>query len=104
MLLIVPFLICSPVIRLAAPADVVASIDYRELSYRLDRPVRGVAYDSRPPRLLAAVEGAEWFIAVKGLYARRQGLADRLVAAYPARFTRVFSNDAVDVYRVEPAG
>ncbi|MBC7638718.1 MAG: hypothetical protein H7231_02925, partial [Rhodoferax sp.] len=85
-----------------APPDAVASIDYRELHFRLVRPVRGVGYDSRPPRLLAATGGADWFIAVKGLYARRQGLADRLVGAYPARFSKVFSNDVVDVYRVEP--
>ena len=80
----------------------IASVDYRELSYRLDRPVLPVRYDRRPEVLLGdtAGAGAQWFVALRGLYGRRSGLADTVVGAYPDRFTRVWTNGTVDVYEI----
>ena len=54
---------------------------------------------ARPPG-----SGAEWFVSLRGLYGRREGLADALVGAYPDRFTQVWSNGTVDVYAIDRAG
>jgi hypothetical protein len=85
-----------------AADEQIASVDYREISYRLDRPVLPVRYDRTPAVLLAdtAGAGAEWFVSLRGLYGRREGLADTLVGAYPDRFAPVWSNGTIDVYRV----
>jgi hypothetical protein len=85
-----------------AADEQIASVDYREISYRLDRPVLPVRYDRTPEVLLAdtAGAGAEWFVSLRGLYGRREGLADTLVGAYPDRFAPVWSNGTIDVYRV----
>ena len=83
----------------------IASVDYRELSYRLDRPVLPVRYDRTPEVLLGdtADAGAEWLVALRGLYGRREGLADTVVGAYPDRFTPAWSNGTIDVYRIGSA-
>jgi hypothetical protein len=80
----------------------IASVDYRELSYRLDRPVLPVRYDRDPELLLGdtAGAGAQWFVALRGLYGRRAGLADTVVGAYPDRFRQVWTNGTVDVYEI----
>lgn len=82
----------------------IASVDYREISYRLDRRVLPVRYDRSPQVLLAdtAGAGAQWFVTLRGLYGRREGLADILVGTYPDRFTPVWSNGTIDVYEIGP--
>ncbi len=84
------------------PGEQIASVDYRELSYRLARPVLPVRYDRRPKVLLGdtAGAGATWFVSLRGLYGRRTGLADTVVGAYPDRFTQVWTNGTVDVYEI----
>jgi hypothetical protein len=83
--------------------ETIASLDYRELSYRLGRPVQPIGYDRSAEGLFAQTVGrdADWLITLRGLYGRREGLADTVVGAYPDRFVPAYSNPAIDVYRIQ---
>ncbi len=82
----------------------IASLAYRELALRLDRPVLPLGYTSDTAALWSASggRGARWFVNLTTLYPRRARHARRLVAAYPDRFERVFRNDEVAIYRIRP--
>ncbi len=82
--------------------DAIASFDYREIAYRLDRPVLPLGYTTDPQALWAASggRGADWLVSVRGLYARRAGLTDALVSAYPDRFRKVYDTQRIVVYAV----
>jgi hypothetical protein len=85
-----------------APNESMVSLDYRELSYRLERPVHALPYTRDPEMLLLATRqaDAQWLVALQGLYSRRENIAARLVDAYPDQFRQVYSNGLVVVYRI----
>ena len=85
-----------------APGDDIASFDYRALAYRLDRRVLPLGYTTDPQALWAASggRGADWLISIRGLYARRAGLTEALVSAYPDRFHKVYATQRIVVYAI----
>ena len=87
------------------PDDVVASMDYRELAYRLDRTVLPIPYTTDPEVLWEATggAGADYLVSLRGLYGDREGIVDALVSDRPARFRKVYATDRVLVFRLTPA-
>ena len=85
-----------------APGDEIASFDYRALAYRLDRRVLPLGYTTDPHALWAASggRGADWLVTIRGLYARRAGLTDALVSAFPDRFRKVYATPRIVVYAI----
>lgn len=86
------------------PDEAIASLDYRELAFRLDQPVVPMSYTTDADVLLDQAEEAEWFVALEGLTPRRVPPVRALLRAYPERFeeartfgrARVYRNVAVD--------
>ena len=87
-----------------APDDVIASLDYRELAYRIDRPVAPIPYTSDPDALWEASggAGAEFVVSIRGLYGARARHTDTLVSAFPDRFHNVYANDRIHVFAITP--
>lgn len=81
----------------------IASLAYREIAYRLDRPVVPVPYTSEPETLRSVVGEAEWFVAVSDLYPQRDRVVRRLRDVLGDRLVHAHGSDRVDVYRVRPA-
>lgn len=80
--------------------EAIASLDYRELTLRLDRPVAPVPYTSDPQVLWAHVGEADWFIATRGLYAAREARTRDLLDAHGERLRLEFESGPVEAYRV----
>ncbi len=89
--------------RTAIPeSDVVASFAYREVAYRLDRPVVPLGYTGDMERLWgeASAAGARWLVVMPSLYGARGALEDRFVATFADRLRLVHDTATVDTYAV----
>jgi hypothetical protein len=84
--------------------DVVASFAYREVAYRLDRPVVALGYTSDLGSLLedADAAGARWLVVMPSLYRARGELEERFVAAFPERLRLAHDTPTVDTYELLP--
>lgn len=84
--------------------DVVASFAYREVAYRLDRPVLPLGYTSDLESLLedADAAGARWLVVMPSLYRARGQLEERFVAAFPQRLRLAHDTPTVDTYELLP--
>lgn len=82
--------------------EVVASFAYRELAYRLDRPVVPLGYTSDLDELMAAADraGARWLVVMPPLYQARGRLEEAFVAAFPERLVVVHDTPTVDTYEL----
>lgn len=80
----------------------IASLDYREFTWRLERTLIPVRYTSDPEELWAQTggSGAEWFVAIRGLYNAREARTRELLSAYPDRFEEAYANERVEVWRI----
>ena len=80
--------------------DVVASFAYREIAYRLDRPVVALGYTGDMDRLWREVAeaGADWLVVMPSLYGSRGALEDRFVATFADRLRLVHDTPTVDTY------
>ena len=90
--------------RVNIPADgAIASLDYREIGYRVDRRVVALGYSKDTDALLeATLDGdAEWFVQLTGLYGRRTAIAQGLIDAHPDTFELVFQSAGLDVYHIK---
>ena len=89
----------------AIPAgDTVASFAYREVAYRLDRPVVALGYTGDMERLWREVAGAgaRWLVVMPSLYGARGALEERFIAAFAERLTLVHDTPTVDTYAIAP--
>ena len=86
--------------------DVLASLDYREIAYRLDRPVLPLPYSTDDAELLRRMRAgdASWFVAYRDVYRRRSAVTRQLVRAQRDGLELAYRNDAVSVWRVIPEG
>ncbi len=84
--------------------DVVASFAYREVAYRLERPVVALGYTSDLQSLLedADAVGARWLVVMPSLYLARGQLEERFVAAFPDRLRLAHDTATVDTYELLP--
>lgn len=82
--------------------DVVASFAYREVAYRLDRPVAPLGYTSDVEALLADADeaGARWLVVMPPLYSARGRLEEAFVAAFPERLRLAHDTPTVDTYQL----
>jgi hypothetical protein len=82
----------------------VASFAYREVAYRLDRPVVALGYTSDLGSLLedADAAGARWLVVMPSLYRARGELEERFVAAFPERLRLAHDTPTVDTYELLP--
>ena len=90
--------------RVNIPADgAIASLDYREIGYRVDRRVVALGYSKDTDALLeATLDGdAEWFVQLTGLYGRRTAIAQGLIDAHPDTFELVFQSAGLGVYHIK---
>jgi hypothetical protein len=85
--------------------EVIASFDYRELAFRLDREVLPIGYTSDPDDLWAQTGGADadWVVAVRGLYHGREARLRDLLTAWPEAFELVHAEGRLEVYAVRSA-
>ena len=83
----------------------IASLDYRELAYRVDRAVVPLGYTRDPEALLDEIAqgDAEWFIRLGGLFGRRTSIAQGLLDARPELFELVFESSGLEVFRIKPS-
>ena len=86
------------------PGEVIASLDYRELAFRLDQPVQPMSYTTDPDVLWEQAAGAEWFVALEGLTPRRRPPVQALLTAYPERFGEARTFGRARVHRILTAG
>lgn len=84
--------------------DVVASFAYREVGYRLDRPVVPLGYTSDLGSLLDEADGAgaRWLVVMPSLYRARGELEERFLAAFPQRLRLAHDTPTVDTYELLP--
>ena len=84
--------------------DVVASFAYREVAYRLPRPVVALGYTSDVDQLLSTADeaGARWLVVMPSLYLARGQLEERFVAEHPGRLRLAHDTPTVDVYEIRP--
>lgn len=86
------------------PDETIASLDYRELAFRLDQPVRPMSYTTDPDVLWEQARGAEWFVALEGLTPRRRPPVQALLTTYPERFGEARTFGRARVHRILTAG
>lgn len=86
------------------PGDVVASFAYREVAYRLDRPVVPLGYTSDLGSLLDDADGvgARWLVVMPSLYRARGELEERFLATFPQRLRLAHDTPTVDTYELLP--
>ena len=86
------------------PGDVIASFAYREIAYRLDRPVVPFGYTSDLASLLDDADdaGARWLVVMPPLYRARGELEARFIAAFPDRLRLAHDTATVDTYELLP--
>lgn len=84
--------------------EVIASFAYREIAFRLDRPVVPLGYTSDLDVLLeeADAAGARWLIVMPALYGRRGALEKAFVDAFPERLRLAHETPTVQTYEVLP--
>lgn len=82
--------------------ETLASLDYRELAFRLDRPVRPMSYTTDPDVLLAQTAGADWLVVLEGLTPRRVPPVRALLTTYPDRFGPPRTFGRAHAYPIEP--
>ena len=84
--------------------DVVASLAYREVAYRLDRPVVPLGYTSDLGELMADADaaGARWLVVMPSLYRARGEIEAGLVTAFPERLRLAHDTATVDTYALLP--
>jgi hypothetical protein len=86
------------------PDDVIASFAYREVAYRLDRPVVPLGYTSDLRELVerADAAGARWLVVMPSLYRARGALETRFVTAFADRLRLAHDTATVDTYVLVP--
>jgi hypothetical protein len=84
--------------------EAIASFAYREVAYRLDRPVVPLGYTSDLDTLLAEADdaGARWLVVMPSLYGARGQLEQRFVAAFPERLRLAHETSTVLTFRLLP--
>ena len=84
--------------------DAIASFAYREVAYRLGRPVVPLGYTSDLASLLedADAAGARWLVVMPPLYRARGQLEERFLAAFPERLRLAHDTPTVDTYELLP--
>ena len=84
--------------------EVIASFAYREVAYRLDRPVVPLGYTSDLASLLEEADAAEarWLVVMPPLYSARGQLEERFLAAFPQRLRLAHDTPTVDTYELLP--
>lgn len=82
--------------------DVIASMAYREVAYRLDRPVEPLGYTTDVERLWdqALAADARWLVVMPSLYGSRGAIEERLVAAFADRLRLAHDTPTVDTYEI----
>jgi hypothetical protein len=84
--------------------DVLASLDYREIAFRIDRRVVPLPYSSDTEDLLRRVRagGSRWFVAYRDVYRRRSSVTRAFVRDHRDTLDLVYRNEAVSVWSVRP--
>ncbi len=84
--------------------EVIASFAYREIAYRLDRPVVPLGYTSDLDQLLGDADdaGARWLVVMPPLYRARGELEVAFIEAFPARLRLAHDTPTVDTYELLP--
>ena len=82
--------------------EAIASFAYREIAYRLDRPVVPLGYTSDMDELWrTALEGdARWLVVMPTLYGSRGALEQQFVAAFAERLRLAHDTATVDTYEI----
>jgi hypothetical protein len=82
--------------------EAVASLAYREVAYRLDRPVVALGYTTDMDELweLAAAGDARWLVVMPSLYGSRGAIENRLVATFADRLRLAHDTPTVDTYEL----
>lgn len=84
------------------PSATLASLDYRELAFRIDQPVVPMPYTTDPDVLLAQAAQADWLVVLEGLTPRRRPPVQALLSAYPDRFGEPRTFGRALAYPIEP--
>jgi len=81
----------------------IASLDYRELILRLDRPVMPLAYSSDTGMQIAQLERGDvkWLILCWHVFPLRGTYAKHIVEALGQKASLKYRNDSCEVYRID---
>jgi hypothetical protein len=84
--------------------DVIASFAYREVAYRVARPVVPLGYTSDLERLAAEADaaGARWLVVMPTLYGARGGLERAFLVAHAERLRLAHATPTVETYELLP--
>ncbi|HVL04254.1 MAG TPA: hypothetical protein VM386_07450, partial [Acidimicrobiales bacterium] len=82
--------------------EVIASLAYREIAYRLDRPVVPLGYTTDVDQLWdqAVAADARWLVVMPSLYGSRGAIEERLLAAFAGRLRLAHDTPTVDTYEL----
>lgn len=82
--------------------EVVASLAYREIAYRLDRPVVALGYTTDMDQLWSdALAGdAQWLVVMPSLYGSRGAIENQFVATFADRLRLAHDTPTVDTYEL----
>ena len=82
--------------------EVIASLAYREIAYRLDRPVAPLGYTTDVDRLWdqAVAADARWLVVMPSLYGSRGAIEERFLAAFADRLRLAHDTPTVDTYEL----
>ncbi len=85
--------------------DAIASFAYREIAYRLDRPVVPLGYTTDMDELWddATAAHARWLVVMPSLYGSRGAIEDQFVATFADRLRLAHDTPTVDTYEFLPA-
>jgi hypothetical protein len=82
--------------------DAIASFAYREIAYRLDRPVVPLGYTTDMDELWRVVEegDARWLVVMPSLYGSRGALELEFLASFADRLRLAHDTATVDTYEI----